>query len=119
MSYLTLPVTPSYSSSFTYTARVRQNNFSKGGFAQTVPDGINNIVRGLNLEWSAISLAQKQALCENFFQLIGSSTPFYYTPYGSSTSLLWKCTGWNVMPLSANYFRVTAKILQSFDLTVG
>ncbi len=118
MSYQTLPVTPSYQSDFPYSARVRKNSFGKGnGYAQTAPDGINTIVGALNLAWNALTLTSKVALCENFFELLAGSTPFYYTPYGQANALLWKCSDWDVTPLSQNLFRVTATLQQSFDLT--
>ena len=116
MSYQTLPVTPSYDSDFEYQARRLKNQFGDG-YSQTAVDGINNVSGSLNLTWKALSLSRKQSLCENFFEVLGGSTPFYYTPYGRSVALLWKCAQWSVTPLSANYFKVTATIEQSFDLT--
>ncbi len=118
MSYLTLPINPTYGGDFAFKASVPQNQFGDG-YSQTAVNGINSVSGSLNLEWSALSLADKQSLCEDFFAVLAGSTPFYYTPYGTSTALLGKCAQWNVTPVAKNVFRVTGTIMQSFDLTLS
>ncbi len=115
-SYLTLPITPSYGSDFSQKARRFQNQFGDG-YSQTAVDGLIATAQTLNLEWNALSLADKESLCENFFELLAGSTPFYYTPYGQANALLWKCSDWDVTPLSSYTFKVSATIKQSFDIT--
>jgi len=124
MSYSILPIQPSYDgSSLDTTARVLKNTFGDG-YAQTAQDGINNIVGGPSLTWSALTLAQKQSLVDNFFVVLAGSTPFFWTPPGTTVALLWKCAKWSVIPLKCSIppaatdtFRVTATFEQSFDVT--
>ena len=118
MSYETLPITPTYGGDFGFKANVLKNNFGDG-YSQTAANGINSVSATLNLEWSCLSLNDKISLCEDFFALLAGSTPFYYTPYGTFTGLLWKCVQWGAIPLSKDLFRVTATLEQSFDLPGG
>ena len=115
MSFSTLPINPSYESNFKYAAQVWENQFGDG-YSQTAKKGINNVIASLDLSWKALVTADKATLHSFFFDL-GGSTPFYYTPYGESTALLWKCASWGVQPVSKTVFKVTATLEQSFDLT--
>lgn len=81
------------------------------GYTQSSPDGLNHIRETVELEWPALTLAQKDAL-DAFFRARGGYQSFLYQPWGFSAALKWTCADWSWAGTAPFPFR--CKLEQSF-----
>jgi phage-related protein len=118
MSYPTLPnIDISYDSSDKISARVMENQFGDG-YKQTAVDGINTIVRTMDVLWASLTLTDMQTVT-SFLETCAGSTPFYWQPPEESLSYLWRCKDWNVQAVPIFRYKVTATFIQAFDIASG
>lgn len=84
------------------------------GYSALVPDGVNNIKRQMDLEWSMLTPTGAKALIDFFVAQNGQ--PFWWTPSDESTALKWTCVEWKDKRGEAGFRTVSAKFKQSFLL---
>lgn len=111
MTVLTPAHNPAYQSSVKTTYRSLENNFGDG-YKQTVPDGLNNIIKEWSLAWDMNEI-DADDLEDQLDALKGQ--PFeWQDPKGVTRS--YTCKEHSKSYVSYDNFRVTAVFVESFDL---
>ena len=80
------------------------------------PSFLSRVLRRMvSLKWDGISMTDMNLL-DTFFTGLGGYRPFFYMPYGFSSTLKWTCADWG--GTASTPWKFSAKLEQSFTLEV-
>jgi phage-related protein len=112
MSYTTFPTTvpgPSLPLEKQKQPKIKKVSFGDG-YTQQSPDGINYNLATWNLNWDALTTAEKTSI-ENFLEAAGGYATFQWTD-PTSTLYLVKCPTWTVSLIEPSIYKITATFNQ-------
>lgn len=80
------------------------------GYVLDMPDGINSRTDKITLAWTNLN-ASEFAIIRDFLNAHAPSTPFLYTPAGSTTKVF-KCRVWSHSQTNGGFYSVRATFTQ-------
>lgn len=115
MDTFTPPVDPSQSGSSKSTnANVNAAQFGDG-YSQRVRNGLNPIVRTLNLSWEFLEVEDAQAM-DSFFESQGGDKAFLYQVTGDPIERMWTCNSWKNGYDGGRVGSYSATFVEAFDI---
>ena len=109
------PVDPSPDIGHEIEPRVLVATFGDG-YTQRSADGINTLQqRYSSLSWDNVSLAEADAITD-FFVARGGVEAFFWAPPDTGVTLKFRAVRWGRFRRTAQSYRVTASMVQEFDL---
>lgn len=103
----TLTYDPTIATQKTHTPRVKSIAFGNG-YMQIAGDGINSNLESWSLSW-IVNDTDKQSI-EDFFNTTNGYDYFNWTsPENGASQKQYLVTSWNINPLGANFYNISAQ----------
>lgn len=109
-----IAVAPFYGSKPNKEFRVLSATFGDG-YSQRVLDGLNTTLESWDMEWSVLTLDEKDVIV-NFLDARAGYESFNYTMPGDSVSKKWICKKYVAAPKAYNVYSLTATFERVYDL---
>ena len=94
--------------------RVIKNDFGDG-YRQTAPDGLNPAADTYTLAWTALPIADADAIRAFLKAHVG--LPFFYQMPRETTARLWDCNQWTRSFPAGGYDSLSAVFVERFDFS--
>tara|TARA_R110000851_G_scaffold50512_4_gene120574 strand:+ start:4906 stop:5256 length:351 start_codon:yes stop_codon:yes gene_type:complete len=110
----TPPQDPAQNSSKQTTTRIRRANFGDG-YSLRVADGLNDIVRDVQLRWEGLSVTDYNTIIA-FFEAHNGAEAFIYTLPDEGSSRTFSVENWTTTYPSGTLRGIVAQFNEEFDL---